>query len=441
MSDINTVIEKTNPASDDDIFKYRKTVTGTISQTLQKEDVGDLEELLKKINNYDDTFFENRAKEEQKRKEEQAKRREEELEKRKEEYYEERINKEQEYLAQIDEEEELEKEEKNLAAIGFTERFLNIKKYLTKEKEKPMSEKEQSVNTEMEPETADEDRIYNGEQFIPDQSDIDGIPDDVDLSEIVGGTIGEVEAHEDEPEIPEIPEEDPIKQTEAKELFDITDAHEPTLEEKEEEIAKNHKKNFLKGIFIKDKKPTTDTKKSPVDKKDVSENKEEKSSEESNELNFEKMSDKEYDEYLSEEQTNLKKRIKDEHSVTPAHSVNNICLRIREEQEQGSVEFILLTTPDFNTLFIFENVNKFLEVASEVNNNIDFSYLYVVLRRGALYLGYDEYDDKITAFFTGIGNELKRMKNEMYLDFTDPEDFAKIKTIEGINIFKNIYVT
>ena len=126
MSDINTVIEKTNPASDDDIFKYRKTVTGTISQTPQKEDVGDLEELLKKINNYDDTFFENRAKEEQKRKEEQAKRREEELEKRKEEYYEERINKEQEYLAQIDEEEELEKEEKNLAAIGFTERFLNI---------------------------------------------------------------------------------------------------------------------------------------------------------------------------------------------------------------------------------------------------------------------------------------------------------------------------
>ena len=134
-----------------------------------------------------------------------------------------------------------------------------------------------------------------------------------------------------------------------------------------------------------------------------------------------------YDEFLTEEQRNLKKLIQDKHVQVSNKSTMDI---VREVQQRSTeVVAILIASPTFDQLFIILSADEFCGMVSEFNSVIDFSYLYIIYRDCTQYKGSDEYFAEVTDIFEALGKGLTsgRIKS--------PQDIKKIK---GINIFKDI---
>lgn len=138
---------------------------------------------------------------------------------------------------------------------------------------------------------------------------------------------------------------------------------------------------------------------------------------------------KDYDSLLSAEQRSLKKTVKDNHRPVSAQSTAQI---IRDVQTKASqVIAILIADPNFDQLFIILKPEVFINIVTEMESMIDYSYLYILYEGGPQYKGSDEYLSEVTHIFEAIGNGIKsgRIRSE--------KDIQKIK---GINVFKNIYV-
>lgn len=138
---------------------------------------------------------------------------------------------------------------------------------------------------------------------------------------------------------------------------------------------------------------------------------------------------KDYDSLLTDEQRNLKSTIKNNHRPVSAQSTAQI---LRDVQSRASeVIAILIADPNFNQLFIILKPDVFINIVTEMEAMIDYSYLYILYEGGPQYKGSDEYLSEVTHIFEAIGNGIKsgRIRSE--------KDFQKIK---GINVFKNIYI-
>lgn len=102
------------------------------------------------------------------------------------------------------------------------------------------------------------------------------------------------------------------------------------------------------------------------------------------------------------------------------------------QRKSSEIMSIFMTSKDFNSLFIFFDVYDFLDNIYEIQDEIDFSYIYAVFPGGALYYGADEYSNEINDLFQKIASELQNG------NVISPKDIQKIP---GINIFENIYLS
>lgn len=135
-----------------------------------------------------------------------------------------------------------------------------------------------------------------------------------------------------------------------------------------------------------------------------------------------------YDSLLSDEQRMLKTVIKDNHNQASEESTEKI---LREIQSRyNDIVAILVASPTFDHLFIMQNVESFVDMVIDMENLIDYSYLYVVYENGTQFYGIDEYFDEVTVLFTEIGKVIKSSP------YVSDKELLKIK---GINVFKHIY--
>lgn len=136
----------------------------------------------------------------------------------------------------------------------------------------------------------------------------------------------------------------------------------------------------------------------------------------------------EYDSLLSSDQRDLKETVQMNHSVASREATIQI---VRELQgRQAEVLAILIAAPNFDTLFILRDVSTFVNLIMDMDNLIDYSYLYIVYEGGPQYYGADEYYSKVTHLFEDIAKGILSGRNITAKDIT---------RIKGINIFKNIY--
>lgn len=136
---------------------------------------------------------------------------------------------------------------------------------------------------------------------------------------------------------------------------------------------------------------------------------------------------KEYDELLPEESRQLKATVKENHMQVSELNTEKILREIQSKIDD--IYAILITDKNFDTLFILQDVEYFLNLMTQ--GGIDYSYLYVIYQGGAQYYGADEYYAEITALFENLAKLITSSGS------VSQKDLLKVK---GINIFKNIYV-
>ena len=136
-----------------------------------------------------------------------------------------------------------------------------------------------------------------------------------------------------------------------------------------------------------------------------------------------------YDDGLKDEQKQLKNKVRENHMVVSATSTRQLVRELQAKADQ--VRGILIASPTFDHLFIITDVDAFVDLILSENELIDYSYFYVIYDGGPQYYGADEYYSEVTHLFEDISNGILSGKTKSEKD---------IKSIKGINIFKNIYV-
>lgn len=136
-----------------------------------------------------------------------------------------------------------------------------------------------------------------------------------------------------------------------------------------------------------------------------------------------------YDQKLQADQRELKEVIRENHIQASKQTTERIMLEVQSRHDE--ILAILIASPTFDHLFIIQDVNTFVGIVMEMENLIDYSYLYVVYEGGPQYYGADEYYSEVTHIFEAIATGIKTGK------MMTNKDIQKIK---GINIFKNIYI-
>lgn len=136
--------------------------------------------------------------------------------------------------------------------------------------------------------------------------------------------------------------------------------------------------------------------------------------------------EKDYDELLPEESRQLKETVKENHMQVSELNTEKILREIQSKADD--IYAILITDKNFDTLFIIQDVEYFLNL---MTHGADYSYLYVIYQGGAQYYGADEYYAEITALFENLAKLITSSGS------VSQKDLLKVK---GINIFKNIYV-
>jgi diguanylate cyclase (GGDEF)-like protein len=143
-----------------------------------------------------------------------------------------------------------------------------------------------------------------------------------------------------------------------------------------------------------------------------------------------KRQERSYDDGLTSQQRSLKQLISSEHIPITGTAFDRI--RDSVEQNADSILTLFMTSPDFNTLFIFFDVDEFLDLMAQVGMDIDFSYIYAVHPGGALYYGPDEYYSDVTDLFQSMASDVRSADSAR-----NPADI--IARIPGINIFQHIF--
>ena len=141
-----------------------------------------------------------------------------------------------------------------------------------------------------------------------------------------------------------------------------------------------------------------------------------------------------YDELLSFEQRELKSQIQQIHMPAMKKDTANIMRKIQAKSSANEVVGVIMASHTFDYLAIFNDGNAFISmVQDEMQNEVDYSYLYVIYEGGPMYYGTDDYLSQVTHIFEGIATLLVE-KND---SFTDEE----IRKIPKINIFKQIFIS
>ena len=135
-----------------------------------------------------------------------------------------------------------------------------------------------------------------------------------------------------------------------------------------------------------------------------------------------------YNSLLTKDQQELKAIVEENHEMVSRDRTRNFISEIKARAPE--ILAILITDSKFDTLFIIRDVTIFIKLTSDMDYQMDYSYLYVLYQGGPKYFGSDEYYSKITHLFEDISQGL--------LDGTlrNTKDLMKIK---GINIFQHIY--
>lgn len=136
-----------------------------------------------------------------------------------------------------------------------------------------------------------------------------------------------------------------------------------------------------------------------------------------------------HDSLLPDDQRLLKEVIKENHNLASVDSTEKILREIQQKRDE--VIAILIADAAFDHLFILQDVDSFLDLITELDNAIDYSYIYAVYENGTQFYGIDEYFDEVTMLFSEVGNVIKSSP------YVSDKELLKIK---GINIFKNIYI-
>lgn len=137
---------------------------------------------------------------------------------------------------------------------------------------------------------------------------------------------------------------------------------------------------------------------------------------------------KSYNERLTSAQRQMKESVAENHEPVIEEDVANMMDIVQQHDDE--IIMIFMVSPDFNNLFIFLDVDDFLQVAWDVGADMDYSYIYAVYPGGALYYGADDYSSDITGLFQRIAESISGRDVRM----------KEISHIDGINIFENIYI-
>lgn len=107
----------------------------------------------------------------------------------------------------------------------------------------------------------------------------------------------------------------------------------------------------------------------------------------------------EYNKLLSEEKQELKKHISEHHEPIGMEDMAQVLAKLANDPDE--VELIIITDKDYNYLFLFKNIDDFLDNVDELENGIDFSYLSLITEDDRLDFGY-EYPAEVTMLFEDI---------------------------------------
>lgn len=142
----------------------------------------------------------------------------------------------------------------------------------------------------------------------------------------------------------------------------------------------------------------------------------------------EEISNEEYNNGLDKESRALKQMVVKEH-IVPDFLITERA--VNEIQKMRDVISIVIASRDMNDLFIFHEPMNFIQVAEQLDNELDYSYIYIITTTAPIYFGADRCYHDITELFNRI--------REAFLTQYHV-DKALLLKIPGINIFKNIYL-
>lgn len=137
---------------------------------------------------------------------------------------------------------------------------------------------------------------------------------------------------------------------------------------------------------------------------------------------------KSYNERLASTQRQLKENVCANHEPVMEEDIYEMMNIVQRKSDE--IIMVFMTSVDFDSLFIFLDVEDFLHVARDIGADIDYSYIYAVYPGGALFYGSDDYYSEITDLFCRIAECMSGR------DIRSKE----IQRIEGINIFQHIYI-
>lgn len=141
-------------------------------------------------------------------------------------------------------------------------------------------------------------------------------------------------------------------------------------------------------------------------------------------------SNEEWDEHLNEEYKELKEDIVYSHTMPSYRSTERA---VTEIQGMDPVLAIIVCSKDMNDLFIFSDKETFLDlIVDRLNFSVDYTYIYVITPTAAMYYGSDTCYHKLTVVFDNI--RMLILRGQKFFDE------KALKKIEGINMFRNIYI-
>lgn len=143
------------------------------------------------------------------------------------------------------------------------------------------------------------------------------------------------------------------------------------------------------------------------------------------------LSDEEWDARLDEDFRDLKEDIVYAHTIPSFRSTEHAIMEIQNMEE---ILAILVTSKDMNHLFIFSDKDAFIDLITDrLNYAVDYSYIYVITPTAPIYYGSDTCYHKLTVVFNDIRMLILRGRK-----FFSEKD---LKNVEGINMFRNIYIS
>ena len=139
-----------------------------------------------------------------------------------------------------------------------------------------------------------------------------------------------------------------------------------------------------------------------------------------------------YDKMLPREWQELKNNVLQLHETPSPATVQRIMDSVNEKIATDAITIrgAVMTSQNFNDIFIFKNPAILVGMVENVKYNLDFSYLYIITREGSQYFGCDTFSDEVDQVFKEIGTAIRTRV------VRTQEDLHKVN---AIRIFQNVY--